>query len=340
VIVPYSSLYEGDRACVDFICQQEAFLPKNSNCFTSDFFPSLSAIIHTKPNKMSPLRANIHVAPAIPWSKPDGKEGGPWSPIACTLIHGDAEAVLVDTPITNAQNTALADWIEATIPSKKLTTIYITHGHADHWLGINMLQKRFPGVKAVATAGTIAHMKQQIEPKAFKATWGRQFPNQIDMDFVLAEPLPENGEFQLEGHVLKAVEVGHTDTHDTTVLWVPDIKLAVCGDVVYGDVHCMLGAANTKALREEWIAAVEKVASLGPELVVPGHMKPGELTGAFHLAATKKYIQDFGEVVEGGAKTSREVLEQVVKRYPTRFNTGALLMGAVAATRGNKKGKL
>jgi glyoxylase-like metal-dependent hydrolase (beta-lactamase superfamily II) len=287
------------------------------------------------------LRANVYVAPAIPWSKPNGQEGGPWSPIACTLIHGEKEAVLVDTPITNAQNKDLADWISATIPDKRLTTIYITHGHADHWLGIKMLQKRFPGVKAVATPGTIAHMKQQIEPKTFGKTWGSQFPNQIDTDFALAEPLPANGEFMLEEHVLRAVEVGHSDTHDTTVLWVPSIRLAVCGDVVYGDVHCMLGAANTKALREEWIAAIKKVGSLGPEMVVPGHMKPGELTGTFHLAATKRYISDFGEVVAEGEKSAREIMEEMLGRYPSRFNRGALLMGAMAAgKRGKKGGKL
>ena len=282
---------------------------------------------------MSQLRANAHVAPAIPWSKPNGKEGGPWSPIACTLIHGDKEAVLVDTAITNAQNTDLADWISATIPDKRLTTIYITHGHADHWLGINLLRKRFPGVKAVATAGTIAHMKQQIEPKTFNATWGSQFPNQIDTDFALAEPLPPSGEFSLEGHVLQAVEVGHSDTHDTTVLWVPDIRLAVCGDVVYGDVHCMLGAANTKALQDEWIAAIMKVGALGPEMVVPGHMKPGELTGTFHLAATRQYILDFGQVVGDGGKSSRDIAEAMLERYPTRFNKGALLVGAMAAAK-------
>lgn len=281
----------------------------------------------------SPLRANVHVAPAIPWSKPNSKEGGPWSPIACTLIHGDNEAVLVDTPITNAQNKDLADWISATIPDKRLTTIYVTHGHADHWLGINTLKKRFPGVKAVATPGTIAHMKQQIEPEIFKATWGSQFPNQIDTDFAPAEPLPASGEFKLEGHILQAVEVGHSDTHDTTVLWVPDIRLAVCGDVVYGDVHCVLGAANTKALREEWIAAIMKVGSLGPEMIVPGHMKPGELTGSFHLAATRQYILDFGDVVGEGGKSSREIAEAMLKRYPTRFNKGALLVGAMAAAK-------
>ena len=289
---------------------------------------------------MSPLRANVYVAPAIPWYKPNGQEGGPWSPISSTLIHGDHEAVLVDTPITTEQNKELADWIEATVPGKRLTTIYITHGHADHWFGIGVLQKRFPVVKAVATTGTISHMKQQIEPKAFKATWGTQFPGQIDEDFQLADPLPPHGEFYLEGHVLKAVEVGHSDTHDSTVLWVPDLKLAVCGDVVYGDVHQMLAFSNTKELREEWMAAIEKVEALGPEIIVAGHKKPGELDGTFHLAASKKYIRDFGDIVEGGAKDAREVSKEMLKRYPTRFNKGALLAGCNAAFKAQKRNKL
>ena len=194
-----------------------------------------------------------------------------------------------------------------------------------------MLKKRFPSVKAVATAGTIAHMEQQIDPKFFNAGWGSQFAGQIDMDFEIAEPLPASGEIYLEGHALKAVEVGHSDTHDSTILWVPDLKLAVCGDVVYGDVHQMLAAANTRALRAEWIAAIEKVESLGPETVVPGHKKPGELDGTFHLAASKKYIQDFQETLNGGAKSPKEVLQAMLKKYPTRFNSGALMMGCIGA---------
>ncbi|KAF7188042.1 Metallo-beta-lactamase type 2 [Pseudocercospora fuligena] len=280
---------------------------------------------------MPSLRANIYVAPPIPFSGPNGKVRGHWSPISSTLIHGEKEAVLVDTPITKAQNKDLADWVERTIPTKKLITLYITHGHADHWLGIGYLQKRFPGLKAVASRGTIEHMKEQIEPNAFPAVWGERFQGQLDEDFVLAEPLPANGEFHLEGCVLKAVEVGHSDTHDSTVLWVPDIKLAVCGDVVYGDVHQMLAYAKTKELREEWIRAIEKVEDLGPELVVAGHKKADELDGVFHLEASKQYIRDFGAFIEGGAKDARELGRLMLEKYPTRFNPGALYAGCMAA---------
>lgn len=274
-------------------------------------------------NKMS-LRASVYVAPAIPFVKADGSRGGPigsWSPISCTLIHGDKEAVLVDTPITNAQNEDLVKWIEETIPSKKLTTLYITHGHADHWLGTGLLRQRFPGLKILATKGTIQHMKDQIEPKAFKSAWGDRFPGEIDTSFVLADPLPDNGEFQLDGHLLKAIEVGHSDTHDSTVLWVPSIKLAVCGDVVYGDVHQMLAFAKTKALQEEWIRAIEAVEALKPEIVVAGHKKPGELDGSYHLGLTKQYIRDYGELIESGqAKDGRQLGKLMLQKYPSRLS--------------------
>ena len=47
----------------------------------------------------------------------------------------------------------------------------------------------------------------------------------------------ETDSFDLEGHTFRAVEAGHTDTLDTTVLHVPDLHLVVAGDVVYGGVH-------------------------------------------------------------------------------------------------------
>ncbi|KAK4496789.1 hypothetical protein PRZ48_012772 [Zasmidium cellare] len=275
---------------------------------------------------MSPtLRASVYVSAPAPFLGPDGKPLGQWSAISSALIYSEHEAVLVDTAITEAQNVALADWIEQTVPTKRLAYIYITHGHADHWLGIGYLKKRFPGVKAVATKGTIDHMREQIQPELWNSTYGVRFPGQIDTNFVLAEPLPPNGEFTLEGHVLQAVEVGHSDTHDSTILWVPSIKLAVCGDVVYGDVHQQLRYAKTKAQRDEWIQAIEKVEALGPETVVPGHKKAGEVDGTWNLQASKEYIRAFEECFSK-AKDATEMYELMMgsERFSTRFNPSVL----------------
>ncbi|XDG06964.1 hypothetical protein ABKA04_006579 [Annulohypoxylon sp. FPYF3050] len=281
---------------------------------------------------MAALRCAVYVAPPIPAIRPPPvNETGSWSPISCTLIYSTQEAVLVDTPITVKQTEGLIRWIESIAPHRKLSYIYITHGHGDHFFGISVLLKRFPEAIPVATKATLKHMEQQVEDPYFSETWECRFPGQIYKPFRLAQPLSnESGlRFILQKRwVFQAVECGHSDTHDSTVLWVPDLKLAVCGDVVYGQVHQMLFEANTKKKRDEWIRAIEKIESLKLAYVVPGHRQVEEIDGVWHLESTKKYIEDFGKILEREPKDAREVISEMVKLYPDRYNTNALALSA------------
>jgi glyoxylase-like metal-dependent hydrolase (beta-lactamase superfamily II) len=70
--------------------------------------------------------------------------------VTSTLIFGARDAVLVDALETVAEATALADWV--TLHDRRLTTIYITHGRGDHFLGLPVLLDRFPGARPAATA--------------------------------------------------------------------------------------------------------------------------------------------------------------------------------------------
>src|ERR1700726_2074843 len=73
--------------------------------------------------------------PAITSDLPPGEKQRPWPPISSTLISGERDAVLVDTPITVEQARSVANWVAA--KCKNLTTIYATHGHGDHFFGTN-----------------------------------------------------------------------------------------------------------------------------------------------------------------------------------------------------------
>src|SRR6478736_9304833 len=62
------------------------------------------------------LRWDVFLAPSIPAvtsDLPPGEKQRPWPPISSTLISGERDAVLVDTPIIVEQARALANWVAA-----------------------------------------------------------------------------------------------------------------------------------------------------------------------------------------------------------------------------------
>ena len=82
--------------------------------------------------------------------------GGTFSPTTSTLITGDTQAVLVDTQYREPDVLEVIRRIEAS--GKTLTTIFITHGHFDHYFGLEMLLAHFPYARAVATPAVAAYI--------------------------------------------------------------------------------------------------------------------------------------------------------------------------------------
>jgi len=218
------------------------------------------------------LNFDVFVTPGIrivPRDLPPGVRDVYFQAMASTLIYGMRDAVLVDTFMTVKQANALADGVAA--KRKNLTTIYITHGHGDHWFGIGTLLERFPTARAVATPNVVKVMRQHASPERLKI-WKAAFPDQIPDRLVIAEELKGNA-IDLEGCELVVIELGHTDTDFTTCLNVPSIGLVVAGDAAYNDVHVYLGESSAQT-RQEWISALDKIESLNPRAVVATHKRP------------------------------------------------------------------
>ncbi len=246
------------------------------------------------------------------------------SPVSSTLIYGDHDAVLVDPPFTREQISNVGDWIESF--GKNLIAVYATHGHGDHWFGTDSLLHRFPGAVAYATEGTIAMMhKQATEGRA--TMWDVDFPGQIPPSPVVYQPIPSDG-IELEGHRLPAVEVGHTDTDDTTVLYVPSIGLVVAGDVAYNGVHQYLLESAHGGV-EAWLAALDKVAELRPRAVVAGHKNKDLPDDPAILEQTRDYLLNARRLL-AEKPSPREYFDTMIALYPQRLNVGPVWYTAVA----------
>ncbi|HEY4462965.1 MAG TPA: MBL fold metallo-hydrolase [Streptosporangiaceae bacterium] len=265
------------------------------------------------PPHRPPLSYDVFVSPEKPFTAPPPRVGDPpaWDPTTSTLIFGARDAVLVDPLMTVREATALADWVA--LHDRRLTTIYITHGHGDHFLGLSVVLERFPHARAVATAGTVEQMRKQATPERLNNFARARFPGQIAGTIALAEPLGA-AQFELEGLPLLVIETGHTDTLDTTSLHVPDLGLIVSGDVAYNHCHMFVGA-TTAGSRAEWIAALDRLAALNPAAVVAGHKDPTRGNPPSVLGESRGYIEYYGQLCDA-ALPEQDLFDAMVSRYP------------------------
>ncbi len=267
----------------------------------------------TAPVASNTLSVNVFTAPGKAMvgerPKPFGEALG-FDPITSTLIFGEHDAVLVDAMLTVAEATALADWVA--LHNRNLQTIYITHAHFDHFYGLSILLDRFPGAKAIATPKTMKGIQMYLSPPVQQLA--RQlFPGQVPTKLIGPEPY-ERGTFTLEGQELRIIEQGHTDSADTTSLYVPSIGLIVAGDVVYNQCRMYVGDTTPES-RKNWIAALDRLAALNPAIVVAGHKKPGAPDSPTCIQDTKRYLQDFDRL-QKTATSDRELFDQMTELYP------------------------
>lgn len=117
----------------------------------------------------------------IPSAVPGFEEAvGPatWPPTTSTLISDDGGALLVDCLITEQEGRDLATWV--TSHDREPGYVYITHPHADHFLGLPQILAAFPQARPVALAESIPAMEEQISPGICKSG-ADSFPASYDL---------------------------------------------------------------------------------------------------------------------------------------------------------------
>lgn len=258
---------------------------------------------------------------------PDGSPSM-WSPTSATLVCGQESAVLIDGLTTKEHADALIDWIGGR--GLELGTIYVTHGHGDHFFGLGPLVARHPGVQVVALPEVVEQMREQTSPAVYDKLWAPCFGDQIPEEIVTAAPL-EGDRIRLEGNDLLVHRAGHTDRSDTTFVHVPALGLVVAGDIVYNGVFPFT-VDTDRASREEWRQALADIAACQPSHVVAGHKVPDADDDPRHVAETRRFLDDFDAALDSGA-TAEEIFESLATTHRDRFNRTALWAGVAAQVR-------
>ncbi len=247
-----------------------------------------------------------------------------WPPSTSTLISDDGGALLVDCLITEQEGRDLATWVKShgTDPGY----VYITHPHADHFLGLPEILGAFPGAKPVALPESIPGMEEQISP-GYMQVWGGFFPGQLTSNPVAPAPLAGTT-IPIGASTATVIPVGTTDTGHSSVVYVPELGLIVSGDAVYNQTHMWL-AGSTPDTRASWRRALDTVAELEADTLVAGHRNPqaADDDARRQISESRRYLADFETALESSSSPA-ELIDRMTSAYPDLANPYTLWVAA------------
>jgi len=229
--------------------------------------------------------------------------------VTSTLVYGEKDAILIDGQFLLSDAHRLA---AAVLESKKnLTTVYVTHWHPDHYFGLNVIKQAFPNAKIVALPPVVEDIKKGAEPKVKQ--WKPAYGDNLTSNPVIPEPLTSNT-LTLEGETLELIGGVQGDDKNNSYVWIPSLKAVVCGDIAFNGIYPWT-LETTPALRKDWIAVLDKIASLKPAIVVAGHKKTEMKDDDSSIRFVKNYLTYYDEALSS-SKTSEELQSKMKKKFP------------------------
>jgi glyoxylase-like metal-dependent hydrolase (beta-lactamase superfamily II) len=244
-----------------------------------------------------------------------------------TLIYGDRDAILVDTQFVMSEAYRVAAMI---LESKKnLTTVYITHGHPDHYFGIAALKQAFPKARFVALPATVAAIRNGWEGRL--KYWTPEFGFNLPTTGPILPDELQGNTLTLEGETLEVVGGVTGDGPDNSYVWIPSLRALITGDIVFSGSYF-----TPPGMPEDWLKTLDQIADLRPVTVIPGHQSANARHDASVLGFMKIYIHDYNEALDS-SKTAAEFRSKLTKKYPGLALERLIVSAADAAFPANKK---
>jgi len=247
------------------------------------------------------------------------------------LIMGETDAVLVDPPFTKADAHRVAAMVLDS--GKRLTHIFVTHDHPDHFFSMDVLAEAFPEAEIVAHADVVAAIWKSLpyKVKRWSPMLGANGPAWP------GAPRPLEGDtILLEGHALKVVGPMWGDHAISTALWAPEIRALFPGDLVYNDMFLWFGEHGPEDIAA-WGESLDRLAALGPEMVVAGHARPGLPNDMSGIRFSQRYIAAWPGLV-AQASDSKDLQARVRAAFPTAIDIlgGFLLVNSTEVAMGEQ----
>jgi glyoxylase-like metal-dependent hydrolase (beta-lactamase superfamily II) len=243
------------------------------------------------------------------------------------IIEGEHEVMLVDAQLTKTNAERVLEEIKKT--KKPLSIVYITHEHADHFLGLEVFREAYPGVRIIANSAVVDRINKVYQDKIDK--WRKILGSGATSSVVAIEKFDENF-IEFESSKIEVLKSIRGDTDENTMLWVPGQRILIAGDVLFNNMHVYTAETDSKA-RGKWLNSLQKIRELEPSVVIPGHSKVGApLDANTAVDFTENYLLAFEEELKK-AKDPDSFINTMKERFPS----ADLLLALERGTKANVK---
>ena len=226
-----------------------------------------------------------------------------------TLVYGEKEAMVIDAGFTRADALRIA--ANVLDSGKQLTTIYVSQADPDYYFGVEALKEVFPQADVVTTPAVLEKLSAKLAGKV--AFWSPKMGANAPRKPVVPRAL-EGNTLTLEGQTIEIRGTQGLLAH-RPYAWIPSIKAVVGNIGVFGNMHVWTADTQTAGERAAWVAQLDEMAALKPELVVPGHMKAGTAVDTSAISFTKDYLQTFEKNL-ASSKDSAGLINAMKQSYP------------------------
>jgi glyoxylase-like metal-dependent hydrolase (beta-lactamase superfamily II) len=235
-----------------------------------------------------------------------------------TLIYGEKEAMVIDAGFTRADALRIA--ANVLDSGKQLSIIYVSQADPDYYFGVETLKEFFPLAQVVSTPAVLEKLSAKMAGKV--AFWGPKMGLNAPRTPVTPQALSGNT-ISFEGQSIEIRGTTGLLAH-RPYTWIPSIKAIVGNIAVFGNMHVWTADTQSSAERAAWIAQLDEMAALKPELVVPGHMSAGTSVDVNAISFTKNYLQTFENNL-ATSKDSTALIKAMKQSYPKLTDGGMSL---------------
>jgi len=238
-----------------------------------------------------------------------------------TIVSGARDAVLIDPQFLASDARKVAEMIK--VSGKRLTTIYTTHAHPDHFLGVAIIKEEFPGARYVALPEVAARIETAWPARRnfWYPTYGDELPSEVP---ILPEPL-ETPTLMLEGETMPITGEVMGDGPGNSFVWIPSLRAVVAGDIVFNQWYLGVPADPSA-----WFETLDQIDALEAAILVPGHKAASAGNDPQATRWLRQYITDFN-AFKAASSSPAELKEKVLAKYPGLAMPGRLDQAVEAA---------